>query len=202
MKSYLRQRVMGFAVVAAIVATLAAGCTGPSAKQAAELKARVDQLEKQVADLTAKNTQLQGTIDQLARPVTVYFVTSTPSEMYLSPVKRLVAKAGDPLVQAIQELIRGPEAGSNLTPVLPAETRVLGVKVKDGTAYVDFSQEVMKLNVGARGEALTLAAIADTLTEFPEVKQVQILVAGKAVESIGGHFSADRPITRNVTVVK
>lgn len=195
-------RLLAIVVLSATVAVAVAGCGFVPASQAADLQNRVTELEKQVADLTAQNKTLQTALDQLTRPLTLYFVKNTPTEMYLTPVKRAVAKVGDPLKQAMEELIKGPEAGGGLGPVLPADTKVLGVTVKNGVAYVDFSPEVRRLNVGARGEALALAAIANTLTEFPGVKQVQILVSGKVIDSLGGHFSADRPLSRNETVVK
>lgn len=196
------RRVLIISLVTVVLGTAVTGCSGAFAQRAADLQARVDQLEKQVSDLTAKNRQLQQTVDEFTRPVTLYFITNTPTEMYLSRVTRPMAKSGNPLVEAMQELVKGPGVGGDLAPVLPPETQVLGIKVKDGTAYADFSPEILKLNVGSRGEALVLAAIADTLTEFPEVKQVQILVGGKVTESIGGHFAADKPIPRNETVVK
>ncbi|MHB0885964.1 MAG: GerMN domain-containing protein [Bacillota bacterium] len=204
MRSRTNRRIIVSVILVVVVATAVAagGCGFVSAGKASALQARVNDLENQVADLSAKNKALQAALDQLTRPVTLYFIKNTTTEMYLTRVQRLVAKTGDPLTQAMEELIKGPEAGAGLNPVLPADTRVLSVTVKNGIAYVDFSPEVRRLNVGAQGEALALAAIADTLTEFPEVKQVQILVQGKVIETLAGHFATDRPLPRNETVVK
>jgi len=185
-----------------LVSLAAGGCGFVPSSKADALERRVSELEKQVAELAAKNEALEQTIDRFTQTVTLYFIKNTPTEMYLSPVKRRVARTGDLFKETMEELVKGPDPASGLGPVLPADTRVLGVTVKDGTAYVDFSPEVRRLNVGSRGEALVLAAIADTLTEFPGVRQVQILVAGKVIESLGGHFAADRPLTRNETVIK
>lgn len=52
------------------------------------------------------------------------------------------------------------------------------------------------------GEALAVAAIVNTLTEFPQIRQVQILVEGKQVESLAGHVDVSRPLTRNEKLIK
>ena len=44
-------------------------------------------------------------------------------------------------------------------------------------------------------------AIVNTLTEFPEIKRVQILVEGKPVTSISGHMDLTEPLTRNETLL-
>lgn len=196
----LKAAILTITIIA--MAVTATGCGFVPASKASALQTRVNELENQVAELTAENQALQDTLAQFTRPVTLYFVKNTSTEMYLTKVTRSVAKTGDPLKQAMEELIKGPEAGSGLQPVLPADTRVLSLTAKDGTAHVDFSPEVLRLNVGSQGEAMTLAAIADTLTEFPEVKQVQLLVQGKTIETLGGHLAADRPLQRNETVIK
>ena len=45
-------------------------------------------------------------------------------------------------------------------------------------------------------------AIANTLTEFPEIKKVQILVDGKKIASLKGHTDILDPLERNTTLLK
>jgi spore germination protein GerM len=80
--------------------------------------------------------------------------------------------------------------------------KVRSVQVKEGTATADFSSDITHMNVGSMGEALAVAAIVNTLTEFPEVRQVQILVEGRKVESLAGHVDVSRPVARNESLVK
>ncbi|MDI6895284.1 MAG: GerMN domain-containing protein [Bacillota bacterium] len=47
-----------------------------------------------------------------------------------------------------------------------------------------------------------MAAIVNTLTEFPDIRQVQILVEGRKVESLAGHADVSRPLTRNERLIK
>ena len=46
-------------------------------------------------------------------------------------------------------------------------------------------------------ESLLLDSIVYTLTEFDTIDQVQILVEGKVIESIGGHVLSNRPLRRD-----
>lgn len=43
---------------------------------------------------------------------------------------------------------------------------------------------------------MLVGSIVDTLTEFPEVKRVQILIDGKAIESLSGHMDLTQPLAR------
>lgn len=72
---------------------------------------------------------------------------------------------------------------------LPQGTRVLGVRVADGVATVDFSSElVSRFAGGADNEGIVVYAIVNTLASLPGVEGVHILVEGKPIESIGGHI--------------
>ncbi|MBS2969929.1 GerMN domain-containing protein [Metabacillus sp. KIGAM252] len=70
---------------------------------------------------------------------------------------------------------------SNMLPdgfraVLPADTEVLGVTIKDGTATADFSKEFA--NYKREDERKILQSVTWTLTQFESVKKVKIWVNG------------------------
>ncbi|MCL6450953.1 MAG: GerMN domain-containing protein [Acetobacteraceae bacterium] len=182
------------------------GCPRPGAEatpqQRSELK-RVtqerDRLREEVASLRRELEDLRSAAGEAT--IALYFVKSTSNELYLTPELRRVRRQPDMLSAALKELIKGPSQGSDLGPVLPKNTVVRSVKVENGIAYPDFSQEVTRLNVGSRGEALSVAAITNTLTKFPEVERVKILVEGKTVETLAGHVDVTQPLARNDTVV-
>ena len=44
-------------------------------------------------------------------------------------------------------------------------------------------------------------AITNTLTEFKEIKRVQILVEGKKVITLSGHMDIEDPLERNKTLL-
>ena len=134
--------------------------------------------------------------------ITLYFDASTPEREYLAPEKRKVEK-GDLPLKAMEELIKGPSEGSELKPVLPKETKVRSVKVEDNIAYVNFSKDLIdNLNVGSSGEIIVISAIANTLTEFPGIDKVQILIEGEKTETLAGHIDITEPVERNEKIIK
>ena len=85
---------------------------------------------------------------------------------------------------------------------MPIGTKVLSLKIdKNGTAYADFSKELAKKGQGSYGEMMLCYAITNTLTEFKEIKRVQILVEGKRVITLSGHMDIEDPLERNKTLL-
>ena len=86
--------------------------------------------------------------------------------------------------------------------VVPIGTKVLSLKLdKNGTAYADLSKELAKKGQGSYGEMMLCYAITNTLTEFKEIKRVQILVEGKKVITLSGHMDVEDPLERNKTLL-
>ncbi len=128
--------------------------------------------------------------------VTLYF--SDQNAEFLRPeLRRVVLDKGEsPIIAAIEGLIHGPQ-DQNLSRTIPEGTRLLGIEIKDGVAWVDFSREI-QINHwgGSAGEMLTTFSVVNTLTEFPQIQAVQFLVEGEVLESIWGHGITDEPIGR------
>jgi germination protein M len=88
--------------------------------------------------------------------------------------------------QVLQYLVKdGPV--SNIIPngfqaVLPADTEVLSVNIKNGTATANFSKEFADYN--ANDEMKILQAITFTLTQFDNIKKVKIQIEGKNQNSM------------------
>ncbi len=86
---------------------------------------------------------------------------------------------------ALRELTAGPKK-AGLFPSMPAGTVVLDLSIANGTCTVNFSREFIDNHGGgSAGELMTLSSIVNTLTEFPSIKRVMILVEGKAGETLG-----------------
>ena len=70
-------------------------------------------------------------------------------------------------------------------------------------AEVDFSKEILKSNVGGSlHEMLLVSSIVNTLTEFPEITSVQLLVEGRKIDTIGGHMDVLDPLRRNESLIR
>jgi spore germination protein GerM len=168
-----------------------AACSSP-AVGTGELERRNRELEQRVAELEQRLRAAQSQ----EQTITIYRMETTSTEFWLVPQLKQVPRQPDLLKAALEELIKEPSLP------IPKETRVLEVKVKDFIAYPNFSSEITRLSVGSRGEALVVAAIANTLIKFPGVERVQILVEGKKVESLAGHVDISQPVGRNDAVVR
>ncbi|MCX8117102.1 MAG: GerMN domain-containing protein [Desulfobacterota bacterium] len=131
------------------------------------------------------------------REVVLYF--SDEKGEFLVGERRKIAKRGDPIEEGkelVKELIRGPRGG--LLPTLPPKTRCLSLRLNEkGVASIDFDRTLLKDHPGgSSAEILTAYSIVHSLTQnFPQIKQVQILIEGKPVETIAGHLSLKHPLT-------
>lgn len=146
------------------------------------------------------------------KTVTVYFSKTTQTNFYLVPVKRTVG-SGDIYRLALEEIIKGPRNQEEGNSVLPKTTKVLGIEKNGDTLTVNFSKEIIfdanSVGVSSSTEALALASIANTLTEFPEIKGVKILIEGRdseeidgrMIEDFWGHIGIRDVLTRNETLL-
>lgn len=165
----------------------AGGCAPRSDVE--ELQARNRALEKRAAELERELRAERARGQE--ETVTLYLVRQTENDFWLVPEVRKIRRQPNMLKAALEEFIRSPA-----NPI-PKETRVIDVTVKDFVAYPDFSQEITRMSVGSKGEALVVTAIANTLIKFPGVEKVQILVNGRKVESLAGHVDVSQPVGRS-----
>jgi germination protein M len=106
------------------------------------------------------------------------------------PYTQAVARA------AMEELFKGPAAGSSLKAIFPSTVKVLDVSIADGVCTVDVSKEILtdkaaQGGAGAEVEALALDSIANTLTEFSSIQKVKLLIEGAQSGMVDGFFIED-----------
>lgn len=179
----------------AMLMLLAAGCGSDSGKAADSSASSAVKTESNASAGTPdakKDTKLT---------LKVYYPDD--QGLKLIAVKRTVdTKGSDKYTAAMKSLLTGTtEKGQ--TNVIPKQARLKSVTVKGDTAYVDFSAElVKKFTGGSTGEEMLVGSVVNTLTEFSEVKKVQILVDGQAIESLAGHLDLSAPQTRMENLLK
>ena len=160
---------------------------------------------------TGKNGQQQGNVpngqnhqstvlSQDKMVVTVY--SGTKDATRLVSETHIVAKNDHPAQTAMEILLAGTK-NPNLVSVMPKGTKLRNISVKDGIAYIDFDEKLIKNNTGgSASEILLVAAIVNTLTEFPNIERVQILVEGKKIDTISGHMDIGEPLSRSEKIIK
>lgn len=131
----------------------------------------------------------------------VYRAASDGIEVLL-PEKITIADNGKTLPEnALEALVSTKPQDGKMMDVIPVGTKVRSLKIANGVATADFSKELAKKGMGSYDEMMLCYAITNTLTEFPEIKKVQILVEGKKVITLSGHMDLEDPLTRNKSLL-
>ena len=156
--------------------------------------------EQQQGVVPGNQSHQSSVISQEKMVVTVY--NATKDGMHLVPESHVLLKNDRPAQTAIELLLAGTK-NVDLVSVMPNGTKLRNISVKDGIAYVDFNEKLVKNNKGgSASEILLVAAIVDTLTEFHSIEKVQILVEGKKIDTISGHMDIGEPLSRSEKVIK
>ena len=133
-------------------------------------------------------------------PVKVYF--GTHDAKYVVAEIHQLQNDSQLMKRSMEALAAGPK-NADLVAVIPKATQVRSVVLRDKIAFVDFSAEIAKRGFGGSAtEILAVGAIVNTLTEFPGVEQVQILVEGKKVDTLFGHLDVYDPMSRSPGIIK
>lgn len=127
------------------------------------------------------------------KQITIYRVAMEGDQAKLQPVKVSANPGTDKYKSALSMLIKESASAHTANPI-PSGTKLLGIKVKNGLATINFSKEFRSnFNGGSEGEALTIDAILRTLGQFPEIKRVQLLLEGKPLDTLG-HIDLSGPL--------
>lgn len=126
--------------------------------------------------------------------VTLYFTGESPS--MIVPVTRLVYGEND-LPTAVLELVKGPSDLSPLNRVIPSGCGLKGAWVDNGVAYVDFTEDFIRIAEETDGGRMALRALVLTCMQFDGVKSVQVLVEGEKYDTGEGTLAAPTFINRD-----
>jgi germination protein M len=132
---------------------------------------------------------------QTTRTVTLYF--GSRDARGLVPESREIRAREDAvgdLRGLIEALTSGPREDG--VPTLPSAARLLGAYISDGTAYLDFSREIVDTATGSTaGEYIMIASVVNTVcSNFTGLDAVRILIEGEEVDTLGGHILISRPL--------
>ena len=114
---------------------------------------------------------------------------------------------GEGTVEQAKEIV-GAQIAAVAEPIvsaIPPGTKLRALFVTErGDAYVDLSREVTAAHAGGSlNEVLTVYTIVNALTaNLPAVKAVQVLVEGKAVDTLAGHVDLRRPLAQNLSWIQ
>jgi len=128
----------------------------------------------------------QASLDvESAKPVTLYFPADSGS--VIVPVTRLVRANAD-INTAVLELAKGPSDGNTLESVVPSGCGLIDVKVEDGVAKLNFTEEFVELVHHSDGGRMALKALVLTCSQFDGIESVEIYVDGEKYDAEEGEL--------------
>lgn len=134
--------------------------------------------------------------------VDLYFLDAKSNK--LVDEKREIPKVVGMARATVEELIKGSALGLGLTSPIPLGTSLLDINVRpDGRCIVDLSREFKSnLTKGSQSETMAVYSLVNTLTQYPTVTEVQLLVDGQIVNTLQGQVDLSQPLTRSETLIK
>lgn len=109
----------------------------------------------------------------------LYYADEKKKSLVPVEFRTTVETVAEQAKMAVEQLAVVPE-GELLHTVLPKNTEILDISVEDGLCIVDFNADFYRNRPKSETEELlTIYAIVNTLTEFEEIDEVQILVEGE-----------------------
>jgi hypothetical protein len=105
-----------------------------------------------------------------------------------------------PLTDAMRLLLQGPsvdERNRGLITLIPPGAKFLSAQVRGSTAYLSFSEEFQFNTYGVEGYIGQLRQIIWTVTEFPNITDVQILIEGRRIDYLGERIAIGSPLGRD-----
>ncbi|HAA09020.1 MAG: GerMN domain-containing protein [Syntrophomonadaceae bacterium] len=129
--------------------------------------------------------------DQETIEVVLYFGRgdglSLVEEMRSIPKEEGIAR------RTINELMKGPDTPEYLS-IVPEGTRLLDINLKpDGLCIINLSREACQVTSREQEEMMVMA-IANTVGQFPAVKEVTFMIEGEFVQEIGGFIDLSQPV--------
>lgn len=134
--------------------------------------------------------------------VTLYFGNEKGTALK-KETRTLTLEMTEALPMAIMKaLIAGPET-EGYTTVIPQDTMIEDIFIKDGVCYVDLNAEFQKNHLGGETEEkLTIYSIVNSLLNVSSIQYVQFLIEGKKVEYYKSYVKIDHFLTSNTEIVE
>lgn len=116
-----------------------------------------------------------------SRKYVVYF--SDRCSTYMVPVTYAANDDVKVAFSAVEKLVAGPENKGLIATSSPG-TKLLGLEIKDGIAYVDFSGGITGFGEAPEAEQSFVESLLLTLGQFSDIKGVQIMIDGEIGETL------------------
>ncbi|SDW24091.1 germination protein M [Marininema mesophilum] len=196
----MRKKWLTGAITLIVFPLLITGCMfGPDQEGSAPIDPppkKSDLPEKSKPDPSGMTNQKKSTTQAAKKnELELYFMTDSG---YIAPYALNVPKVEGIAKEAVKYMVKdGPGEATlpkGFSGILPKNTQVKGLSIRDGIATVNFSKEFLSYDKGMEEDIL--AALTWTLTGFDSVKKVNIKVDGKALKEMPKGKSVAQNLSR------
>ena len=144
----------------------------------------------------------QPRIQAKIRKARLFFITITgEGEVDLKGVVRSIEYTDAPLTSALEILLKGPlpaEINNGYRTMLSPDIRIQNIYIKNDVAYIDFNEAFRFNTLGREGLLAQLKQVVYTVTEFSNIKKVQIMIESKKSEYLGPEgIYIGKPLSRD-----
>lgn len=133
--------------------------------------------------------------------VTVYRLPADGTEKLYAEKVTVEGDSNEQPLLALEALINTKPQDEKLVNAFPQGLKILSLTVDKGVAVVDLSKEIYNIEAGSYTEMMLTQAMTNTLTEFPNIKEVTFLIEGKKEASIKGHIDLLDAFERDTTMI-
>lgn len=100
----------------------------------------------------------------------------------------------------VEQLIKGPDSDGRFA-VIPAETKLLGVLIKDDICYVNLNEGFLA-ELPSVSPELTVYSMVNSIIEGGNCSQVQISINGNPDVSLNENLALNKPLEENTEIVE
>lgn len=133
--------------------------------------------------------------------VTIYRVPADGAEKLYAEKVSVKGDNDELPLLALEALINTKPQNGKLINAFPEGLKIISLTVDKGVAVVNLSKEIYNIEAGSYTEMMLTSAITNTLTEFPEIKKVNFLIAGEKKASIKGHIDLMDAFERDTDII-
>lgn len=108
----------------------------------------------------------------------LYFADKTGSRLVKEQISAYYSSNVPLEREIVERLLKGPKS-EELQPVLPSNTKILGVSILEGICYVNLDKNFLTNSMDVQ-EKLPIYAIVNSLTDACDIRGVQISVDGES----------------------
>lgn len=137
--------------------------------------------------------QTNGGEDVQKRQINFYLTNPDMTDLIERQTETSYITENEKIERALKVLQKDGDSGETS---LWKNVQINKVTVKDGAITLDIHVPDIA-RFGSTGENMALQAIQKTVLQFDEIKSLDILVDGKAIDSLMGHDELEHPIMKN-----